>query len=82
MRQKGLSAWLKLVSIPIFLGIICLVIGMMGKSEVAPDGTLIEPLFFLIPLSYLLFLSGIILLLLLAIISMIKKINIIYRTIK
>jgi len=63
----------RLASTPIILGMICLAIGMMGKSEVAPDGTLIEPLFFLIPLSYLLFFSGIILILFVAVLSMIKK---------
>ena len=61
-----------LASIPIFLGVACLIIFSFIGSEVAPDGTLIEP-FFLIPISYLLFFSGIISLLFVAIISMIKK---------
>lgn len=61
-----------LASIPMFLGVACLIIYSFIGSKLAPDGTLIEP-FFLIPISYLLFFSGIISLLFVAIISMIKK---------
>lgn len=69
MKNKYLLA-----STPIFLGVLCLILFSFIGSKVAPDGTLIEP-FFLIPLSYLLFFSGIISLLLVAIISMSKKKN-------
>ena len=62
-----------LASTPIFSGFFCLIISSLIGSEVASDGMLIEPFFFLIPLSYLLFFSGIISLLFVAIISMIKK---------
>lgn len=61
-----------LASIPMFLGVACLIIYSIIGTKFAPDGTLIEP-FFLIPISYLLFFSGIISLLFVAIISMIKK---------
>ncbi|WP_442602332.1 DUF3955 domain-containing protein [Paenibacillus sp. KN14-4R] len=67
MKRKYLLA-----STPIFLGVVCLIISSMIGSSVAPDGTLIEP-FYLIPLSYLLFFSGIISLLFVAVISTFKK---------
>ncbi|EON72172.1 DUF3955 domain-containing protein [Lysinibacillus sphaericus] len=60
---------------PILLGIICFAANAIIGSEVAPDGTLIEP-FFLIPVGYLLFFTGIISLLFVAIFSTAKKINI------
>lgn len=69
MKNKYLVA-----STPILLGIVCLIIYSMIGSRVEPDGTLTEP-FFLIPLSYLLFFSGVISLLFVAIISVIKKNN-------
>ncbi len=60
---------------PIFLGVICFILrGMIGDS-LAPDGTLIEP-FFLIPVGYLFFFTGIISILFVAIFSTIKKINV------
>ncbi|ASZ18568.1 MULTISPECIES: DUF3955 domain-containing protein [Bacillus] len=45
---------------PILLGIACLIISGMVGSSMEPDGTLVEPAFFLIPISYLLFFIGII----------------------
>ncbi|PJO43020.1 hypothetical protein CWD94_14730 [Lysinibacillus xylanilyticus] len=42
-----------------------------------PDGTLVERNFFLIPLSYLFFFSGIISILFVAIFSTVKKTNIV-----
>ncbi len=59
---------------PILLGIICFTVKAIIGSEVAPNGTLIEP-FFLIPVGFLLFFMGIILLLFVAIFSTVKKIN-------
>lgn len=54
MKKKYLLA-----STPILLGIICLIISSVIGSEIKPDGTLVEP-FFLIPLSYVFFFSGLI----------------------
>lgn len=47
-----------LALIPFILGTICAIAYNIIGSEVAPDGMLIEP-FFLIPVSYLFFLIGI-----------------------
>ncbi|MBD8007258.1 DUF3955 domain-containing protein [Bacillus norwichensis] len=63
---------LLLASTLIFLGIICIISFHMIGSKVEPDGTLVEP-FFLVPLSILLVFSGITALLLMAIISVVKK---------
>ncbi|HEK9102724.1 DUF3955 domain-containing protein [Bacillus pfraonensis] len=57
---------------PILLGIICLGIHA-SNSSVAPDGLLIEPYFFLVPVSYVLFLTGTISVLFVAIVSVFKK---------
>ncbi len=67
MKKKHLLA-----STLIFLGIICIISFYMIGSKVEPDGTLVEP-FFLVPLSILLVFSGITALLLMAIISVVKK---------
>lgn len=72
MKNKYLLA-----STPIFLGIICLIISAIKGSTVAPDGMLIEPFFFLIPVSYILFFSGIVSILFVAIISKFKKASVI-----
>ncbi|WFD10917.1 DUF3955 domain-containing protein [Tepidibacter hydrothermalis] len=48
-----------LILIPFILGLGCFISYNIIGSEVAPDGTLIEP-FFLIPMSYLFMLIGII----------------------
>lgn len=69
MKNKYLLA-----STPILLGVVCLIIYSMIGSKVAPDGTLEEP-FFLIPLSYLFVLIGIISILFVAVISMFKKVK-------
>lgn len=61
-----------LACISILLGAICMVSYLMMGSSVEADGTLTEP-FFLIPLSILFVFSGITALLLMAIISVIKK---------
>lgn len=48
-----------LILIPFILGLGCFICYNLIGSEIAPDGTLIEP-FFLIPMSYLFMLIGII----------------------
>ncbi|MBE7106659.1 DUF3955 domain-containing protein [Bacillus cereus] len=63
-----------LAFISILLGTICMVSYFMMGSSLAPDGTLTEP-FFLIPLSILFVFSGIVALLLAAIILVIKKVK-------
>lgn len=63
-----------LAFISILLGAICMVSYFVMGSSVEPNGTLTEP-FFLIPLSILFVFSGIAALLLLAIISVIKKVK-------
>ncbi|PEK40964.1 group-specific protein [Bacillus cereus] len=63
-----------LACISLLLGALCMVNYFMMGSSLEPDGTLAEP-FFLIPLSILFVFSGIAALLLLAIISVIKKLK-------
>lgn len=63
-----------LAFISILLGAICMVSYFVMGSSVEPDGRLAEP-FFLIPLSILFVFSGIAALLLLVIISVIKKLK-------
>lgn len=61
-----------LAFITFIVGIGCMVAyGIIG-SEVAPDGTLIEP-FFLIPLSYLFMTVGVLIAIVISIISLIRK---------
>lgn len=69
MKKKYLFA-----STPIFLGVLCLIASTIIGSRVAPDGTLIEP-FFLIPLSYLFVLIGIVSLIFTAIVTTFKRNN-------
>lgn len=59
-------------SIPLFLGAFCFILFNIIGSEVAPDGTLQEP-FFLIPIGYLFLFSGVVSLLVIAMIPMFKK---------
>jgi len=61
-------------TLPICLGILCLVTKGIIGDELMADGTIVERNFFLIPLSYLFFLSGIISFLFVAILS--RKTNI------
>lgn len=68
MKKKYLLA-----STPILIGIICLIISNGIGSRVDPDGTLVEPAFFLIPISYLFFFSGLIGILFMTITSKVKK---------
>ncbi len=63
-----------LAFISILLGAICMVSYLVMGSSVEANGTLTEP-FFLIPLSILFVFSGITALLLVAIISVIKKVK-------
>lgn len=62
-----------LASAPLFLGILSLMISGIVGARLAPDGTLIEPAFFLIPLSFLFFFSGIVALAFVGIVSAVKK---------
>jgi len=64
-------------TLPILIGVLCLFMKGIIGDELLPDGTLIEKNFFLIPLSYLFFFSGIISILFVAIFSTDKKTNIV-----
>lgn len=66
-----------LATLPIVLGVLCLLMKGIIGDELLPDGTLVERNFFLIPLSYLFFFSGIISILFVAIFSTVKKTNIV-----
>ncbi|MGE7948012.1 DUF3955 domain-containing protein [Lysinibacillus sp. NPDC093688] len=66
-----------LATLPILIGVLCLFMKGIIGDELLPDGTLVERNFFLIPLSYLFFFSGIILILFVAIFSTVKKTNIV-----
>ncbi|WP_042276434.1 DUF3955 domain-containing protein [[Clostridium] dakarense] len=48
-----------LALIPFIIGIGCFIAFSVIGSEVAPDGTLVEP-FFLVPIGYLFFATGIV----------------------
>ena len=61
-----------LVLIPFIIGIACMVAFNIIGSEVAPDGTLLEP-FYLIPMSFLFMVIGIILVLTVNIVSFFRK---------
>ena len=61
-----------IASTPIILGVICFIAKVIIGSNVAADGTLEEP-FFLIPIGFLLFFSGIISIMLIGLISLFKK---------
>ena len=58
--------------VPFIMGISCLIAFKVIGSEVAPDGTLIEP-FFLLPIGYLLIAVSIILCLIISIVSLLKN---------
>ncbi|QPQ30565.1 DUF3955 domain-containing protein [Lysinibacillus sp. JNUCC 51] len=66
-----------LATLPIVIGVLCLFMKRIIGDEILPDGTLVERNFFLIPLSYLFFFSGIISILFVAIFSTVKKTNIV-----
>jgi len=66
-----------LATLPIVIGVLCLFMKGIIGDEILPDGTLVERNFFLIPLSYLFFFSGIISILFVAIFSTVKKTNIV-----
>ncbi|MGE7690352.1 DUF3955 domain-containing protein [Lysinibacillus sp. NPDC097214] len=66
-----------LATLPVLIGVLCLFMKGIIGDELLPDGTLVERNFFLIPLSYLFFFSGIILILFVAIFSTVKKTNIV-----
>jgi hypothetical protein len=68
MKKKYLIA-----SAPLLLGIISLMISRIVDSSVGSDGILHEPLFFLIPLGFLFFFSGIIALLFVGLGSALNK---------
>ncbi|WP_420798382.1 DUF3955 domain-containing protein [Lysinibacillus cavernae] len=65
-----------LATIPMMIGVLCLFIKGIIGDELLPDGTIVEKNFFLIPLSYLFFISGILTFLFMALFSTIKKPNI------
>ncbi|MBG9617619.1 DUF3955 domain-containing protein [Bacillus cereus] len=62
-----------LASIPIFVGIICLMIYKV-TTRIEPDGTLREP-FYLLPFGGLLVIIGFILIVFIGIVSIFKKQN-------
>ena len=61
-----------LILIPFIMAIGCIVALNIIGSEVAPDGTLLEP-FYLIPMSYIFMAIGIILVLTVKIVSFFRK---------
>ncbi|WP_024621140.1 DUF3955 domain-containing protein [Metaclostridioides mangenotii] len=69
MKKKYLLA-----STPIILGFLCFILFNVIGSSVAPDGALVEP-FPLIPIGFLLIVSGIVSLVITAITSRYKKTN-------
>ena len=62
-----------LATIPMIMGIVCLFIKGIIGDEILADGTIVEKNFFLIPLSYLFFFSGILTFLIMALSSTFKK---------
>ncbi|MFJ7734815.1 DUF3955 domain-containing protein [Lysinibacillus sp. NPDC097287] len=65
-----------IASTPILIGVLCLVMKGIIGDEFLPDGTIVEKNFFLIPLSYIFFFSGIVALLFVAMVSVLKKVTI------
>ncbi|WP_141905692.1 DUF3955 domain-containing protein [Lysinibacillus sp. Y5S-8] len=65
-----------LATIPMILGVLCLFIKGIIGDEILADGTIVEKNFFLIPLSYLFFFSGILTFLFMALFSKIKNMNV------
>ena len=72
MEEEIMGKYL-LATIPMIMGIVCLFIKGLIGDEILADGTIVEKNFFLIPLSYLFFFSGI---LTLIFFSTVKKQNI------
>lgn len=62
-----------LATIRMIMGIVCLFIKGLIGDEILADGTIVEKNFFLIPLSYLFFFSGILTFLIMALFSTFKK---------
>lgn len=58
MEEEIMKKYL-LATIPMIMGIVCLFIKGIIGDEILADGTIVEKNFFLIPLSYLFFFSGI-----------------------
>lgn len=58
---------------PFLLGICCFIISTLSSSYVTANGTLVEPLFFLIPIGYIFILIGIVLYMIKGVISLYKR---------
>ena len=71
MEEEIMGKYL-LATIPMIMGIVCLFIKGLIGDEILADGTIVEKNFFLIPLSYLFFFSGILTFLIMAL-STFKK---------
>lgn len=61
-------------SLSFIIGLGCFIAYRIIGSEIAPDGTLIEP-FFLIPMGYLFFAIGIMIVLVVSVVSLYRKIK-------
>lgn len=61
--------------LPFILGVFCFIISGVSDSHITPDGVLIEPFFFLIPVGYVWLFIGIIM-------SLTKTSFILYKKIK
>jgi len=72
MEEEIMGKYL-LTTIPMIMGIVCLFIKGLIGDEILADGTIVEKNFFLIPLSYLFFFSGILTFLIMALSSTFKK---------
>lgn len=72
MEEEIMKKYL-LATIPMIMGIVCLFIKGIIGDEILADGTIVEKNFFLIPLSYLFFFSGILTFLIMALSSTFKK---------
>lgn len=72
MEEEIMGKYL-LATIPMIMGIVCLFIKGLIGDEILADGTIVEKNFFLIPLSYLFFFSGILTFLIVALSSTSKK---------
>ncbi len=72
MEEEIMGKYL-LATIPMIMGIVCLFIKGLIGDEILADGTIVEKNFFLIPLSYLFFFSGILPFLIMALSSTFKK---------
>ena len=72
MEEEIMKKYL-LATIPMIMGIVCLFIKGIIGDEILADGTIVEKNFFLIPMSYLFFFSGILTFLIMALSSSVKK---------